>query len=178
MKRTVQTLAAVLVGAGVLALGAGAARCADDEFCAMSGTLVKAEVVKDKALEWAADRKGVVKDPDADTWSALVQSKSDNDVAVLVNATGVFFGVAGRGGQEVEARDAGKAFGRDLGDLKEAVKKEMSELWKADAVKIDGGDVQPMSDAAGLGTLEKSGNDWALTTQDCVGLDLDASELK
>lgn len=177
MKRTVQALAAVLVGAGVFALGAGPALGAD-EFCAMSGTLIKAEVVKDKALEWGKDRKGVVNDADDDTWSVLVLSKSDDDVAILLNANGVFFGLAGRGGQEVEARDAEKAFGRDLGDLKEAVKKGMGDLWKADAVKIDGGDVQPLSDAAGLGTLEMSGRDWALTTQDCTGVDLDASGLK
>ena len=177
MKRTVQALAAVLVGAGVFALGAGPSLGAD-EFCAMSGTLVKAEVVKDKALEWAKERKGVVNDADADTWSALVLSKSDDDVAILLSANGVFFGIAGKGGQEVEARDAAKAFGRDLEDLKEAVKKEIGDLWKADAVKVGGGDVQPMSDAAGLGTLEKSGKDWALTTQDCTGVDLDASQLK
>ena len=53
----------------------------------------------------------------------------------------------------------------------------MGELWKADAVKIQGGDVQKLADAAGLGTLRRAA-DWELTTQDCKGTDLDASGLK
>jgi hypothetical protein len=178
MKRTVQALAAVVVGAAVLALGAGPAVCAD-EFCAMSGTLVKVEVVKDKALAWGKDlKKATISGEDSDEWSVLTIATSANDIAILVNASGVFFGVAGKGGQEVDARDAEKAFGRDLGDLKEAVKKVMGDLWKEGAVKVEGGDIQKLSEAAGLGTLEKSGRDWELKTQDCTGLDLDASALK
>jgi hypothetical protein len=45
-------------------------------------------------------------------------------------------------------------------------------------VKIDGADVQALSDAAALGTLEKKGRSWELATQDCKGTDLDASALK
>ena len=54
----------------------------------------------------------------------------------------------------------------------------MGDLRSAGAVKIAGGDVQQLSDAAGLGTLEKDGREWALTTQDCKGLDLNAAGLK
>ena len=59
MKRTVKTLAVVLVGAGLVAFAAAPAVCAD-EFCPMGGTLIKAEVDKDKALEWGKDRRKAV----------------------------------------------------------------------------------------------------------------------
>jgi len=177
MKRTVRTLAVVLVGMGLFTLGATPAVCAE-EFCAMGGTLVKAEVDKDKALAWGKDRrKAAVAGEDTDGWSVLSLSKSADEIAVLVNARGVFFGVAGKGGEEVSERDAQKAFGNDLRRLRESIKKEMGDLREADAVKIAGSDVQPLSDAAGLGVLEKDGRAWVLTTQDCKGLDLDASGL-
>lgn len=177
MKLKIQVLMAVLVGAGVFALGASPARCAD-EFCPMGGTAVKVEVDKEKALEWGRDRRNaVITAEDADDWSVLARCKSDGDIAIRVDAGGVFFGVAGRGGQELDARDINKAYGKDLDDLKEAVKKEMGELGKADVVKLGSGDVQDLADAAGLGTLEKD-RAWALTTQDCTGTDLDASGLK
>jgi hypothetical protein len=177
MKRTVQALAAVLVGAGMFALCAAPAMCGD-EFCTMGGTMIKAEIVKDKAIEWGKDRKAVISGEDGDAWSVLALSKTDKDIAILINPASVFFGVAGRGGQEVDARGAEKVFGKELRTLKEAVKKEIGDLWKAGAVKVDGADVQALSEAAGLGTLEKSRRDWTLTTQDCKGLDLDASGLK
>jgi hypothetical protein len=178
MKRTVQALAAVLVGAGVFALGAAPALCGD-EFCPMGGTLIKAEVVKDKALDWGKDRrKAVVAGADTDAWSVLTLSRTDDDIAILVNPDGVFFGVAGRGGQEVDARDAEKVFGKNLRKLQDAVKKEMGDLRQAGAVKVEGSDIQVLADAAGLGTLEKGGRDWKLATQSCKGVDLDASGLK
>jgi hypothetical protein len=178
MKQTVKTLAVVLVGAGLVAFAAAPAVCAD-EFCAMGGMLIKADVVKEKALAWGADRKkATVAGADTDTWSVLTLSKSDNDIAILVGPDTVFFGVAGKGGREVDARGAEKVFGRDLRNLAEAVKKEMTELWKSGAVKIQGADVQKLVDAVALGTLEKGGRDWELKTQDCKGLDLDASDLK
>ena len=177
MKQTLKTLAVVLVGAGLVAFVAAPAMCAE-EFCAMGGTLIKAEVVKEKAIEWGKDRKkATIAGADADTWSVLTLSKSDDDIAILVTPGSVFFGVAGKGGREVDARDAEKAFGKDLRKLTEAVKKEMGELWKAGAVKIQGADIQLLINAVGLGTLEK-GRDWELKTQDCKGTDLDASDLK
>ncbi len=177
MKKTVKTLAVVLVGAGLVAFVAAPAMCGDD-FCAMGGTLIKVEVVKDKAIEWGKDRKkATVAGADGDTWSVLTLSKSDDDIAVLVGPGTVFFGVAGKGGNEVDARDAEKVFGKDFRKLAEAVQKEMTELWKAGAVKIQGADVSQLAKAAALGTLEK-GRDWELTTQDCKGMDIDASDLK
>jgi len=177
MKQTVKTLAVVLVGAGLVAFAAVPAVCSD-EFCAMSGTLIKVEVVKEKAIEWGKDRKkATIAGEDTDTWSVLTLSKTDDDIAILVAPDSVFFGVAGKGGREVDARVAEKAFGKDLKKLGEAVKKEMGELWKAGAVKIQGADVQKLSDAAALGTMEK-GREWELSTKDCKGTDLDTSDLK
>ena len=177
MKKTVQTLAVVLVGAGLVAFAAAPAVCSD-EFCAMGGTLIKADVVKDKAIEWGKDRKkAIIAGEDTDTWSVLTLSKSDDDIAILVGPGTVFFGVAGKGGNELDAREIERTFGKDLRKLTEAVKKEIGELWKAGAVKIQGADIQQIVKAVGLGTLEK-GRDWALTTSDCKGSDLDTSDLK
>jgi hypothetical protein len=177
MKRMVKTLAVVLVGAGLVAVAAAPAVCAD-EFCPMGGTQVKIDVVKDKAIEFGKDsRKAVVANEDAATWSVLTLSKSDNDIAILLSDAGVFFGVAGRGGNELSDRDIEKAFGKDLGRLKEAVKDGMRALWKADVVKLQGSDIEKIADAAGLGTVADN-RGWALTTQDCKGMDLDASDLK
>lgn len=177
MKQTVKTLAVVLVGAGLVAFAAAPAVCSD-EFCAMGGTLIKAEVVKEKAIEWGKDRrKATIASEDTDTWSVLTLGKNDDDIAILVGPDIVFFGVAGKGGNELDARDIEKAFGKDLSKLSEGVKKEMTELWKAGAVKIQGADVQKLVDAVALGTLEKDG-DWKLTTSDCKGVDIDTSDLK
>jgi hypothetical protein len=177
MKQTIKTLAAVLVGAGFVAFAAAPAVCAD-EFCAMGGTLIKAEVVKEKAIEWGKDRKkAIIAGEDTDTWSVLALGKNDDDIAILVGPGTVFFGVAGKGGNELDTREIERAFGKDLRKLVEAVKKEMTELWKAGAVKIQGADVQKLADAVALGTLEKD-RDWALTTADCKGMDLDTSDLK
>jgi hypothetical protein len=177
MKQAFRTLAVGLVGAGLVAFAAAPAVCSD-EFCAMGGTLIKAEVVKDKAIEWGKDRrKAIVADEDADTWSVLTLSRTDDGIAIIVNAGGVYFGVAGRAGREVDERDAGKAFGKDFGTLADAVKKEMNDLWKSDVVKIDGADIQKLADALALGTLEKD-RDWKLTTQNCKGYEVDTTELR
>ena len=178
MKRTMLALAVALVGAGLVA-GSTPAFSADDEekFCPMGGTLIKVEVDKDKAIAWGKDRrKAVIKDEDADTWTVLTLSTVDDDIAILVKAGGVYFGVAGKG-REMDERDAVKAFGNDLGGLKDSVKKEIGDLRKADVVKIDGSDVQALSDAAGLGVLRKDGSDWKLRTRECKPVDLDTSEL-
>jgi hypothetical protein len=177
MKRTIQALSGILVGTALFALGAAPARCAD-EFCAMGGTLIKVEVDKGKALDWAKDRRNVaVLAANSDAWAALSLSRSDKDIVVMVRPDGVFFGAAGRG-REIDERDAEKIFGRDFRNLREVVKREIGDLWKDRVVKIDGGDVQAISDAAGLGVLEKKGRDWELSTQKCAGLDIDVSELK
>jgi hypothetical protein len=58
------------------------------------------------------------------------------------------------------------------------VQRELTDLWKDGVVKISGSDVQTAADAVGLGTLEKKGRDWELTTQKCTGLEVDLSEVK
>jgi len=177
MKQSIKALAVVLVGSGLMAFAAAPALCAD-ELCPMGGTLIKAEIVKEKAIEWGKDRKkAVIAAEDADTWTVLTLSRSSNEIAILVGQAGVFFGVAGKGGNEVDARDAEKAFGKGFSRLEDAVKKELTDLWKAGVVKIQGADIQQIAGALGLGTLEK-GRSWELTTQNCKGLDLDASDLK
>lgn len=177
MKRTLQALAAVLIGGGLLALGPAPAVCGD-EFCPMGGTQIKVDVVKDKAIDWGKDRrKAGIENENSDAWSVLTLSKTDDDIAILVTEGSVFFGVAGRAGRDVDARDAEKAFGSDLRKLREAIKKEMGELWKAGVVKISGSDVQPLSEAAGLGVLEKE-RDWELKTKDCKGTEVDTSALR
>lgn len=178
MKRTVKTLAVVLVGTGLIAFAAAPAVCAD-EFCAMGGVQIKAEIVKEKAIEWGQERrKATLAGVEGDAWSVLTLGRGDDNIAILVGPDAVFFGVAGKGGREVDARLAEKVFGKDLRQLSEAVSKDLTELWKAGAVKIQGADVQQVVKAVALGTLEKSGRDWKLTTQDCTGMDLDASDLK
>lgn len=177
MKRTIVMLAAGLAAAGALALAAAPA-LAGDGFCPMGGMLIKAEVDKEKALAWGRDRRKVtIANEDADDWSVLTLSKSDRDIAILVRDGGVFFGVAGRGRDEVDAAAAEKAFGRDLRDLVDAVKLDLEDLRKADAVKIDGSDVGDLAKAAALGVFEKARRDWERTTPDCTGVDLDASGL-
>lgn len=143
----------------------------------MGGVMVKAEIVKEKALDWAQARENTVIDGAvSDTWTVLARSRKDKDIALLIGPGYVFFGVAGRGG-EVYPRDLEKALGKDLGKLREAVRKEMTDLWKAGAVRVEGADVQKISDAAGLGFLEKDARDWTLKTMDCQAVDLPTSGL-
>ena len=156
MKRTMLTLATALAAAGVLAATAAPSPAAD-EFCPMGGMLVKAEVDKDKALAWGKDqRKVAIAGEDSDAWSVLTLSASDSDIAVVVKADGVFFGVAGKGREEIDAKAAERAFGRDLRDLVDAVKKDLDALREADAVKIDGGDVADLAKMAALGVFRRA----------------------
>lgn len=175
MKRTLLALAVAAAGFGILTIGAAPALCAD-ETCYMGGTAIKAETDKDKALDWAKDlRKVAVTGADSDAWQVLTLSRTEEDIAVVVAPGVVFFGVAGKGG-EMDARDAAKVFGNDLRKLREAVKKMAGDLRDAGVLKIEGGDVQKLSDAAGLGILEK-GRDWELKTQECQAVEVDASAL-
>lgn len=176
MKISVRMLAVVLVGAGLILMGALPAVCAD-ELCSMGGTLIKVDVKKDKALDWAKDRRNAkVTGEDSDAWTVLTLSTTDKDIAIQITSAHVFFGVAGKAGQEVSERDAEKVFGRDFRKLREAIKKEMGDLWKANVVKMEGGDVQKLTEAAGLGTLEKD-RDWELKTESCQGMEIDTSAL-
>jgi hypothetical protein len=176
MKRNIRALSVVLAGTCLLAASAIPALSAEG-LCPMGGAMVVAEVDKAKALAWAADQSNKdVGGADTADWTVLTLSRTDKDIAILVGPGYVFFGVAGRGG-EVYPRDMEKAFGKDLGKLREAVKKIVGDLWKAGVVKIAGADVQKLADAAGLGSIEKEGSGWVLKTKDCQAVDLPASGL-
>jgi hypothetical protein len=143
----------------------------------MGGVMIKTVIVKEKALDWAKDLpKVAVDEADTDAWTVLALSRTDQDIAMLVGAGYVFFGVAGRGG-EVYPQNIDKAFGKDLRKLRETVTKEMNELRKAGVVQIEGSDVQKISEVVGRGLIEKDGRDWALKTRDCQAVDLPASGL-
>jgi hypothetical protein len=77
----------------------------------------------------------------------------------------------------MDGNDAEKAFGNNLNNLRDAIKKELGDLRKADVVKLEGNDVQVLSDAAALGVLRQDGRNWELKTRDCKATELDASEL-
>ena len=177
MKRNIRGLSVVLVGMCLLAASVLPALSATD-VCPMGGAMVVAEIDKDKALAWAADLKNkAVSGADTADWSVLtLSSYSGNDIAILLGPGYVFFGVAGRGG-EVYPRDIEKAFGKDFGRLRDAVRKNVTDLWKAGVLKIAGADVQKISDAVGLGSIEKDGAGWTLKTKECQAVDLPASGL-
>lgn len=175
MKRTVLALAMTMLVTGFLVAGPA---FGGEEFCPMGGMLIKAEVDKDKAIAWGKEhRKFAVLNEDAGNWSVLTLSVTDGDIAIVVQAGSVFFGVAGKGREQIDAKAAEKAFGRDLRDLVDAVKKDLDELRKADAVKIDGSDVADLAQMVALGVFEKSRRDWELKTEDCTGTDVDVSGL-
>ncbi len=124
MKRTVWWALAVLAIMGMTVLEAGPARSASD-LCPMGGVMVKTVIVKEKALDWAKNLPNVAIDgADTDDWTVLARSRTDQDIAMLIGPGYVFFGVAGRGG-EVYPQDFDRAFGKDLGKLREAVKKDI-----------------------------------------------------
>ena len=176
MKRTTMWFLAVLTVTGLIVSDPAPARSANG-ICPMGGVMVKAVVVKEKTLAWAKDQPNAVVDgADTDGWTVLARSRKDLDIAMLVGQGYVFFGVAGRGG-EVYPRDMEKAFGKDLGKLGNSVRQEINGLWQAGVVKIEGSDVQKISNAVGRGSLEKSGHEWALKTTDCQAVDLPASGL-
>lgn len=176
MKISVRALAVMMVGAGLVLSGVTPA-LSDDEFCPMGGTMVKVEVDQTKVADWVARARKkfiLVEDP----WTLITLSDSSHDIALRFTSDSIFFGVAGKNEREVDAKSAERTFGNGFKTLREAVQKTMGDLWKLNAVKIDGGDVQALAEAAGLGVLEKSGRAWELKTQDCEGKSLDTSDLK
>jgi hypothetical protein len=176
MQRKILALTVVLVGTFLLAVSAPPTLSAT-ELCPMGGAMVVAEVDKDKALAWAADLdKKEVSGADTADWTVMTPSRTGKDIAILVGPGYVFFGVAGRGG-EVYPRDIERAFGKDFGRLRDAVRKNVTDLWKAGVLKIAGADVQKISDAAGLGAIEKDKTGWVLKTKECQAVDLPASGL-
>jgi hypothetical protein len=177
MKSSILAQAVAVAAAGVL-VAAVVPAFAGGDFCPMGGMLIKAQVDKEKAIEWGKDyRKVLVANEDSDDWSLLTLSKSDDDIAIVVRAGSVFFGVAGKGKAEVDARLAEKAFGRDLRDLPDAIRKDLEGLRKAGGIAIEGSDVADLAKTAALGTFEKGRRDWEFTKQDCTGTDVDTSGL-
>ena len=174
----------VLVAAAGLVLGAAAAQ-ARDEFCPMGGTPIKIDVDKDRALRWiesdrqkSAETKVEYGDVGERDWAVLTTVPSSRDIVLLVTEKFLFFGAGERDVRELRDRDHDKYFGNNLRSLKETVKRTLSDLDRAGAVRLSGGEVQDMSDAAGLGILEKSGRSWELKAESCEAKTLDASDLK
>jgi hypothetical protein len=176
MKAWTRLVPAVVAGALLCAVWASPA-LSGEEICPMGGTQVRSEVDRDRAVAWAKEQRGaVITGADTADWSVLALSRVDGDIAIFVAPGYVFFGVAGRGG-EVYPRDIERAFGKDLKKLREAMRKALTELWKAGAVKIGGNDVQTLADAAGLGMLAKEKDAWVLRTRECQPVDLPATGL-
>jgi hypothetical protein len=50
-------------------------------------------------------------------------------------------------------------------------------MWKAQVIDIDGGDVQAISEALGLGVISQDGRDWVLETADCEGMTINLEDL-
>lgn len=172
MKRTKRCAAAVALA---VALAAGPALAADP-ICPMGGTLIRAEVDRDRAVAWGKEQRHADVNAIDENWTVIAVSRSSSDIALLVAPGGVFFGVAGRGG-EVYPRDMERAFGSDLKKLREAVRKGVGDLREAGVLKIAGSDVQPLGDAAGIGALVKEKGGWTLKTEACQPVDLPASGL-
>lgn len=176
MKRNIRALSIALTGACLLAASAALALSAE-ELCPMGGAMIVAEVDKDKALGWAGGlSRKAISGADVADWTVLTLSRTDKGIAILVGPGYVFFGVAGRGG-EVYPRDIEKAFGKDLGKLRETVKNNMGDLRKAGVLKVADADIRQIADAAGLGSILKEGNGWVLKRRDCQAVDLPASGL-
>ncbi|HEY6000948.1 MAG TPA: hypothetical protein VI078_16805 [bacterium] len=177
MKAPVLALTAVLGAAAVLAAAAPAR--AEEDFCPMGGMQVKAEVNRDKAIAWAKERRNAaVVEDEGGEWSVVAQSAAGGDIAILVQPGFVFVGIAGKGNGEIDAREAEKAFGRELRDLADAVKKDLDELQRADVVNLDRRDVADLAAAVALGVFAREGREWKHSTVDCVGTDVDTSALE
>ena len=174
MRTTTKVLAMFLAAAWMFAAGAPAAAAA--EMCPMGGAMIKTATDRDKALAWAKTRPRVAVGDDAESWSVLTFSASDQGIAVLVEPGQVFFGVPGRGG-ETFPRQIEQAFGADLAKLKDAVGTTLAELVSAGVVMLEAADIKALAGAAGRGVLEEGSNGWVLTTRDCQAVDLPTSGL-
>jgi hypothetical protein len=174
MNMTTRILALSIVGACTLGPGASLPAA---ELCPMGGVMIKAQIDKGKALAWAASpRAAAVSGAETDNWYLYVRSGAEQAIGIMIAPGFVFFGVAGRGG-EVYRRDIEQAFGKDLGKLRLAVRKDLDDLVRAGVVRINAAEVQPIAGIAGLGTLEKAGDVWGLSIQRCQAVNLPISGL-
>lgn len=176
MKMTTRILAVSIVGACMLGPGAASSLPAA-ELCPMGGVMIKAQIDKGKALAWAASpREAAVSGAETDNWYLYARSGADQGIGIMIAPGFVFFGVAGRGG-EVYLREIEQAFGKDLGKLRTAVIKDLDALVRTGVVRINAEEVKRIADTVGLGTLEKTGDAWGLTTQRCQAVNLPVSGL-
>lgn len=179
MKSAVRFLTVFGLAVVLMFFGTGPVLAGGGDLCPMAGLMITTAVDQEKAIEYLEDdRREFIQTGEDDDWGILVVSESSDDIALLLTAEYVFFGVADdRDDRVADERRIEKAFGDDMRSLKNAVKKEMKTLWKADVVGISGNDVQALSDAAGVGTLTNSGGDWELETTDCEGMTLNVDEI-
>ena len=174
MNMTARILAVSIVGACTLGPGAVSSLPAA-ELCPMGGVMIKAQIDKGNALAWAASpRAAAVSGAETDNWYLYARSGADQGIGIMIAPGFVFFGVAGRGG-EVYLREIELAFGKDLGKLRLAVGKDLDDLVRAGVVSVNAAEVQRIADTAGLGTLEKTGDVWGLTTKRCQAVNLPVS---
>ena len=174
MRGFVRTFA-MLCLAGSLVV-AGAVTAGADELCPMGGVVVIVALDEDKAVEWLdAERRAYLPN---EGFGIMTASDFSGKIAMVMTAEYVFFGVADDEADDISDKKMNKAFGNELKFLKQAVQKEVKAMWKADVIDIDGGDVQGISQAVGLGTVSQDGSDWVLETADCEGMTVNLEDLE
>jgi len=174
MKGFVRTAVMLCLAGSFVFLGAAAVGA--DELCPMGGAMLKVAVDQEKAVEWLDDdRRAYV--PDEGLGISTVSSATDK-IGMILTDEFVFFGVADdRDDREADENRMTKAFGNELKFLRNAVQKEVKAMWKAQVIDIDGGDVQAISEALGLGVISQDGRDWVLETADCEGMTINLEDL-
>ena len=165
----VLSLLACLVFAGTAVLAA--------DICPMGGVKISVPVDMEKAAEWLEDeRREFISDDEGPAIIAL--SDKTDKIAVVLTADYVFFGVADdRDDREASESRMTKAFGNELRLLRAAVQDEVKELYRAQVIDIDGGDVSKIAEAVGLGTVSGGRGDWSLETEDCEAMTVNVDEI-
>jgi len=177
MKVLIRTAALLLLAGSLVFPGVGMVQAG--ELCPMGGTMVMVAVDKDKAVEWLEDgRRAFLLNEDGDDWLLKTVSDSSDKIAIVLGAGHVYFGVADdRDDREADERRMSKAFGNENRLLTTAVQKEIRALWKAGAIDIDGGDVQAIAEASGIGVVSGERQDWTLETADCEPMTVNLDDL-
>lgn len=176
MKGLFRTIVGLSLAGGLVLVGSFPA--AAGELCPAGGALISAAVDSEKAVEWLDDEKRAYLTNEDGEWQVTTTSAASDKIAMVITAGYVYFGVADdRDDREADENRMTKAFGNKLKFLKEAVKKEIKAMWKAEAIDIDGRDVQAISDAVGLGTVSQDDRDWVLEAADCEAYTVNLDEL-
>lgn len=175
MRGIVRTAAMLCLAAGLVV--AGTAEAGADELCPMGGVVIMVAVDAEKAIEWLDDERREYL-PSEEELGIRTLSDASDKIAMIIAGEFVYFGVADdRDDRETDEKNMTKAFGNELKFLKAAVQKEIKAMWKADVIDIDGGDVQKIAEAVGLGTISQDGRDWILETSDCQGMTVNLEDL-